>query len=56
MPVNVTDEKCDACGSCVEVCPTDSITVDEVAVVDNEECIDCGACIDECPNEAMQLA
>jgi NAD-dependent dihydropyrimidine dehydrogenase PreA subunit len=55
MPVVVIEESCDACESCVSVCPTDSITVEEVAVVENEECIDCGACIDECPNEALEL-
>ena len=55
MPIKVIVEKCDACEACVEVCPTEAITVDEHAVVDNEECIDCEACIDECPTGALEL-
>ena len=54
MAVKVDVSKCDACGSCVEVCPVEAITiVDDHAVIDPEECIECLACIDECPNEAI---
>ena len=56
MPTNVDSEKCDVCEECVEVCPTDSITIDgESAVIDQEDCIDCEACIDTCPNEAISM-
>ena len=55
MTVKVDISKCDACGSCVEVCPVEAITIldDHHAVIDPEECIECLACIDECPNEAI---
>ncbi len=55
MAVIVHEDKCDACSSCVEVCPTDAIHVEETAIVDNDECIDCGACVDECPSGALEL-
>jgi ferredoxin len=56
MPAIIDAEKCEGCESCVDVCPTDAITmVDGKAVVDPEECGDCGACVDECPTEAITL-
>jgi ferredoxin len=55
MPAVVNKEECNGCGSCVDVCPSDAITLDDVAVVNSEECNDCGACVDECPNEAITL-
>ena len=37
-------EKCSACETCVDVCPTESISiVDGHAVIDEDECIECGA-------------
>jgi NAD-dependent dihydropyrimidine dehydrogenase PreA subunit len=55
MAVKVDSEKCDACGSCVEVCPVAAIELKDKAVINAEECIDCGTCVDECPNEAITL-
>jgi Fe-S-cluster-containing hydrogenase component 2 len=55
MAAIVDKEKCTGCGSCVEICPIEAISVvDDIAVIDAESCIDCGTCIDECPNEAIQ--
>jgi ferredoxin len=46
MAIKVDVSKCDACGSCVEVCPVEAITiVDDHAVIDPDECIECLSCI-----------
>lgn len=48
-------EDCTACGSCVDVCPRDAITVDDVAKIDEERCNGCEACVTECPNGVFEL-
>jgi Fe-S-cluster-containing hydrogenase component 2 len=54
MAVNIDKEKCTGCGTCVDVCPSDALSlVDEKAVCDAELCIDCYICIPECPEEAI---
>ena len=55
MAVKVDVSKCDACGSCAEVCPVEAIKIKDKAVVNEDECIDCGTCVDECPNNALEL-
>lgn len=57
MTAIIDPDKCTGCGSCVDVCPTEAIKLndDGKAVVDPEKCGDCGACVDECPSEAISL-
>lgn len=56
MPAIVEAEKCNACKSCEEVCPTESIkVVDVVAVVKEDDCIDCNLCMDTCPSSAITM-
>lgn len=55
MPAKIDQEACTGCGACVETCPVDAITVDDVAKVDAEACTECGACVEECPVEAITL-
>lgn len=56
MPAEIDKDKCTGCGSCVDECPSDAISMaDGKAVVDSDACIDCGACIDACPVEAISL-
>lgn len=55
MVVTIDEEKCTACGACVDSCPVDALKIDGKAKVDPETCIDCGTCIDECPEEAITL-
>lgn len=54
MAVKIDKEKCVACGVCVDVCPTEALSVEgDYAVCNAELCVDCGACIPECPTEAI---
>ncbi len=54
MAAKVIIEKCDGCGTCVDSCPTNVISVQENhAVISEEECVDCAACVDTCPNTAI---
>jgi ferredoxin len=47
---------CIACGTCVETCPRDAITLDETAVIDLDACTGCGMCVDDCSYGALALA
>jgi NAD-dependent dihydropyrimidine dehydrogenase PreA subunit len=55
MAVTIDEEKCTACGTCVEACPVEALKINGKCKVDEETCIDCGACVDECPEEAISL-
>ena len=55
MAAKVNAGECIGCGACVEACPSEAISLNEVAVVDEGACIDCGVCVDECPTEAITL-
>jgi ferredoxin len=49
---------CSGCGTCVERCEVDAITVENdtgVAVINPDRCIGCGNCISTCPSEAIRL-
>ena len=56
MAAEVDKEKCTGCGTCVDECPSEAISLkNDVAVVDEEACSDCGLCVDVCPEEAITL-
>ncbi len=53
MPFEITD-KCTACGTCKESCPTEAIAEgDPKFVIDADTCVDCGVCVDTCTAEAI---
>ena len=55
MKVLIDHSECTGCGSCVDVCPVEAITiVDEKAVV-SDECTLCGMCVDSCEFEAIEM-
>jgi len=52
---HVITDKCQLSLECIDVCPTESISVPEgatKAVIDPETCTDCGECAEVCPNGA----
>lgn len=52
----VDDEACIGCGTCVERCPMDAITLeDDVAHVTEERCIGCGVCAHLCPADPKAI-
>ena len=56
MPTKIDADACTGCGTCVDACPVEAITVDDVAKVNADLCTDCGTCVDECPVEAISKA
>jgi NAD-dependent dihydropyrimidine dehydrogenase PreA subunit len=56
-PAIIDPDKCDGCGTCIEACPTEAISIgdDGKAKVDVDECAECESCLDECPNNAISM-
>ncbi|MEN8098732.1 MAG: ferredoxin family protein [Chloroflexota bacterium] len=57
---HVITSLCELDGSCIEVCPTESIVPGKADhetwntyYIDPETCIDCGSCVAECPFDAI---
>jgi len=51
----VYEEKCIACGDCVETCQFGAITLATVAQISTLKCVGCGICVIACTQEALQL-
>jgi adenylylsulfate reductase subunit B len=55
MPPVINEEKCKACGKCVDSCPQDVFFGSENKMIPvisyPEECWHCGACTLDCPIE-----
>ena len=52
--INIIDNKCDFCGSCVAVCPPNCIDLKEATIaIDDNICIDCNLCIYICPIDVL---
>ncbi len=51
VPV-INSDNCNQCGTCVEVCPTNAISLNGEVNTNAEDCIMCCACIKTCPQEA----
>ena len=51
----VDKDKCTGCGTCIEKCPVEEISMEEEkAKITMDECIHCGICHDVCPEEAVR--
>jgi ferredoxin len=57
MPAIVNEEECVSCGTCVENCPEEAITMgdNDMPVIDKEKCTECGTCVENCPSEAITV-
>ena len=60
-PRNVTTtiypEKCIGCGACIQVCPSDTISMmDGIARVTGEKSLSCGHCAAICPENAIHVS
>jgi Na+-translocating ferredoxin:NAD+ oxidoreductase subunit B len=54
----VDPDTCTACGTCVDRCQVNAMTVDDaqgIAVVNLMRCLGCGNCVPTCPTEAISL-
>lgn len=56
--IEVEEEKCFSCGSCIALCPVEAIGIDEDSSVkfDKEKCLGstCSLCVDACPARAIK--
>jgi NAD-dependent dihydropyrimidine dehydrogenase PreA subunit len=57
VEVKVHLDKCDGCGTCVDVCPVEVFELKEEksVVVDLDACLVCMACEVQCPTEAIEV-
>jgi NADH-quinone oxidoreductase subunit F len=51
-------EKCQGCGICARICPTEAIKGGKrmVHVIDQDKCIKCGSCFSACPEKFSAVA
>ncbi len=54
--ISIDKELCIECGSCVSLCPTDALQLDEefLHVFYEDKCIGCLLCLDACPRFAIE--
>lgn len=48
----ITDH-CKACGTCLEKCPQQCITIGKPYQINQDHCLHCGNCFDVCPEDAI---
>jgi ferredoxin len=52
----VDEDLCLACGTCVDTCQFEALSLDGAVVsVDPERCMGCGVCVSHCEQEALEL-
>lgn len=54
MAYKIIEDKCIACGTCIDECPVQAISPGDSYVINAEICTDCGTCAGVCPVEAIE--
>jgi len=53
--IEINNNLCDRCGTCVSICPKNCITIYESYIeIDKDECINCQKCVNLCPVAALK--
>jgi len=53
-PIRIDKSRCNRCGLCIELCPTNNIRMDEYPVL-GDKCYLCMRCIAFCPERAISI-
>lgn len=56
MTAKIDKEKCTCCGLCIDICPDQAISMNDIVTIDSIKCTGCGSCVNECPNEAISMS
>ncbi len=57
VEMHLDEEKCQKCGSCIEVCPVDAIFMGKNGFPDYDKgCMRCGICGSRCPEDAVSFS
>ena len=54
----VDHEKCNGCGNCAEICPSEvyEMQEDKSNPIRSEDCIECWTCVNQCQTESIRLS
>ena len=52
---SIDEGLCVACGTCIERCKFNAITLNDIAHVDLDKCVGCGLCAVTCPEDAITM-
>ena len=54
--IQIDNNICDLCGTCISVCQENALMLIDRLVVDNDMCSLCGECVRVCPFAALTLS
>ncbi len=53
--ITIDTSVCDVCGTCISVCPENSLSILKKLEIDPDTCVSCGKCVAVCPYAALDL-
>ena len=54
--IKVENSKCDQCGTCISVCPSGSLVLNDYPAIDHSTCTKCTNCVRVCPFGALSMS